>query len=69
VIVVEGSGVAVSSCNVGALLLFAHGPVFDFFSLIQRSHSISFTRAQGIPKYKIGFGRIPVSGWVTCGCL
>jgi hypothetical protein len=28
-----------------------------FFSLIHRCHSISFTRAQGIPKYKIGFGR------------
>jgi hypothetical protein len=28
-----------------------------FFFLIHRSHSISFTRAQGIPKYKIGFGR------------
>jgi hypothetical protein len=28
-----------------------------FFPLIHRSHSISFTRAQGIPKYKIGFGR------------
>jgi hypothetical protein len=27
------------------------------FFLIHRSHSISFTRAQGIPKYKIGFGR------------
>jgi hypothetical protein len=29
----------------------------QFFSLIHRSHSISFTRAQGIPKYKIGFRR------------
>jgi hypothetical protein len=28
-----------------------------YFFLIHRSHSISFTRAQGIPKYKIGFGR------------
>ena len=27
------------------------------FILIHRFHSISFTRAQGIPKYKIGFGR------------
>ena len=27
------------------------------FFLIHRSHSISFTRAQGIPKYKIRFGR------------
>jgi hypothetical protein len=27
------------------------------FFLIHRFHSISFTRAQGIPKYKIGFGR------------
>jgi hypothetical protein len=26
------------------------------FSLMHRSHSISFTRAQGIPKYKIGLG-------------
>jgi hypothetical protein len=32
-------------------------PPSSFFSLIHRSHSISFTRAQGIPKYKIGFGR------------
>jgi hypothetical protein len=30
---------------------------FFFFFLIHRFHSISFTRAQGIPKYKIGFGR------------
>ncbi len=29
---------------------------FPFF-LIHRFHSISFARAQGIPKYKIGFGR------------
>ena len=28
-----------------------------FFLLIHRSHSIRFTRAQGIPKYMIGFGR------------
>ncbi len=28
-----------------------------FVFLIHRSHSISFTRAQGIPKYKIRFGR------------
>ena len=28
-----------------------------FFFLVRRSHSIIFTRAQGIPKYKIGFGR------------
>ena len=27
------------------------------FFLIHRSHSIKFTRAQGIPKYNIGFGR------------
>jgi hypothetical protein len=27
------------------------------FFLIHGFHSISFTRAQGIPKYKIGFGR------------
>jgi hypothetical protein len=33
--------------------------IFFFFFLIHRSHSISFTRAQGIPKYKIGFGRFP----------
>ena len=32
------------------------GCIFFFF-LIHRSHSISFTRAQGIPKYKIRFGR------------
>ncbi len=30
---------------------------FGYFFLIPRLHSISFTRAQGIPKYKIGFGR------------
>jgi hypothetical protein len=24
---------------------------------MRRSHSISFTRAQGIPKYKTGFGK------------
>jgi hypothetical protein len=29
----------------------------DFFFLFHWSHSISFTRAQGIPKCKIGFGR------------
>ncbi len=28
-----------------------------FSPLTHRSHSIGFTRAQGIPKYKIGFGR------------
>ena len=33
---------------------------FSFF-LIRRSHSISFARAQGIPKYIIGFGR--GKGW------
>jgi hypothetical protein len=27
------------------------------FFPIHRSHSISFTRDQGVPKYKIGFGR------------
>jgi hypothetical protein len=31
--------------------------VFSIFFLIHRFHSISFTRAQGIPMYKIGFGR------------
>jgi hypothetical protein len=31
-------------------------PEHTFFSY-HRFHSISFTRAQGIPKYKIGFGR------------
>ena len=38
---------------------FCCGKYLDwgFFFLIHRSHSISFTRAQGIPKYKIGFGR------------
>jgi hypothetical protein len=33
------------------------------FFLIHRSHSISFTRAQGIPKYKIGFGIVSKMGW------
>ena len=37
----------------------AHG--LPIFFLIHRSHSISFTRAQGIPKYNIGFGR--GKGW------
>ncbi len=32
-----------------------------FFFLVHRFHSISFTRAQSIPKYKIGFGRFEVS--------
>jgi hypothetical protein len=32
-------------------------PLFWPFFLKHRSHSISFTRPQGIPKYKIGFGR------------
>jgi len=36
-----------------------------FVFLIRRSHSISFTRAQGIPKYKIGFGR--GKGWESRG--
>jgi hypothetical protein len=36
------------------------------FFLIRRSHSISFTRARGIPKYKIGFGR--GKGWDS-GCV
>ncbi len=31
--------------------------VKNMFFLIHRSHSISFTRAQGIPKYSIGFGK------------
>ncbi len=35
------------------------------FSLTHRSHSISFTRAQGIPKYKIGFGE--GEGWESWG--
>ena len=39
--------------------------VGDFFFLIHRSHSISFTRAHGIPKYKIGFAR--VKGWESWG--
>ena len=32
------------------------GKDFSLF-LKHRFHSISFTRAQGIPKYKIGFGK------------
>ncbi len=35
------------------------------FPPIRWSHSISFTRAQGIPKYKIGFGR--GKGWESWG--
>ncbi len=34
------------------------------FFLIRRSHSIDFTRAQGIPTYKIGLG-----GVLTRGCM
>jgi hypothetical protein len=30
----------------------------QFFFLIHRSHFIGFTRAQGIPEYKIRFGRV-----------
>ncbi len=32
-----------------------------FFMCIPRPHSLGFTKAQGIPKYKIGFGR--GKGW------
>jgi hypothetical protein len=39
----------------GRLVGAGLGPAFVF--LIHRFHSISFTRAQGIPKYKIGFGK------------
>ncbi len=35
------------------------------FFLMHMSHSISFTRAQGVPKYKIGFGR--GKGWESWG--
>jgi hypothetical protein len=38
-------------------VFFHHSASSGFFFLIHRSHSISFTRAQGIPKYKIRFGR------------
>ncbi len=38
--------------------------VLSFF-LMHRSHSLSFTRAQGIPKYKIGIGR--GKGWESWG--
>jgi hypothetical protein len=38
----------------------------SFFPM-HRSHSISFTRAQGIPKYKIGFGR--GKGWESWGSI
>ena len=42
------------------------------FFLIRRSHSVSFTRAQGIPKYKIGLGGENCKGrisrcWCVCG--
>ncbi len=40
-------------------------PMCVYFFLIRRSHSISFTRAQGTPKYKIGFGR--GKGWESWG--
>jgi hypothetical protein len=39
----------------------------EFFFLMRRSHSIGFTKAQGIPKYKIGFGR--GKGWEGWGYL
>ena len=45
----------------GCLWLAAHALIFS----IHRSHSLSFTRAQGIPKYKIGFGR--GRGWESWG--
>jgi hypothetical protein len=35
--------------------------------LAHRSHSISFTRAQGIPKYKLGFVR--EEGWESWECF
>jgi hypothetical protein len=34
-----------------------HAPQGRLSFLVHRFHSISFTRAQGIPRYKIGFGR------------
>jgi hypothetical protein len=40
-----------------ACLFCVGGVVLVIFFLTHRSHSISFTRAQGIPRYKIGFGR------------
>ncbi len=46
----EGEKDAAWQCDWLRLAIF-------FFFLIHRFHSISFTRAQGIPKYKIGFGR------------
>jgi hypothetical protein len=39
-----------------------------FLFLIHRSHSISFTRAQGIRKYKIGFG-LPKPHVNMCQCI
>jgi hypothetical protein len=39
------------------------------FSLMHRSHSISFTRAQGIPKYNIGFGREKDGRVLRAGCM
>ena len=41
--------------------------VFVFYFLIHRFHSISFTRAQGIPKYKIGFCDAMVLSRTSCG--
>jgi hypothetical protein len=37
----------------------------DNIFLIRRSHSTSFTRAQGIPKFMMGFGR--GKGWESWG--
>ncbi len=43
-------------CGVGWVETIHASERLHFF-LIRRSHSISFTRAQGIPKYKTGLGR------------
>jgi hypothetical protein len=42
-----------------------HMYYYYYFFLIHRSHSISFTRAQGIPKYKIGVWE--GEGWESWG--
>ncbi len=52
------------SCKPGYAPCIRHCPAGVFF-LIHWSHSISFTRAQGIPKYKGGFGR--GKGWESWG--
>jgi acetoin utilization deacetylase AcuC-like enzyme len=60
------SATALLGCGWEPLLLrsVSH-PALVYFCPIHRFPSISFTRAQGIPKYKQGFGR--GKGWESWG--